>query len=433
MQKDSVGINLDEVLSESIDWRHKSWPQTDDPVFIREAPAQKWNALSGDFSLPVLVLKESSLQHNIDLVANYCKRNGVSLAPHAKTPVAPQIVRRQLAAGAWAITVANFHQARLFRKLGLQRILMANQLIEFEPLAWVAREMASDPSFEFYCLADSLRGIELMENHLRAVGFAGKLPVLIELGVAGGRCGCRTLDEATEIAARLTRSAFLRLAGIEAYEGMIQIEALEPKLRAIDALCQDVRRIVERLDQARRLPALREFLVTVGGSLFVDRAVQELSRSWGLTVPVRVVVRCGAYVAHDVVDNEEFSPFAGRSPGGERLRQALELWAIVLSRPEPNFAVVGFGKRDVAHDRGWPKAFAVRRSGRQSSTSESQVTVLSLNDHHARVRLNALAELEVGDQVGFYISHPCTTFDNWRLIPTVDDGYIVSEATRCYL
>ena len=121
---DSVGIDLDNVLSESIDWRYKAWPQSDRPVMIREAPAQHWNALSGDFSLPVLVLKDSALQHNIDLVADYCRRNGVSLAPHAKTPVAPQIVRRQLAAGAWAITVANFHQARLLRKLGLQRILL---------------------------------------------------------------------------------------------------------------------------------------------------------------------------------------------------------------------------------------------------------------------------------------------------------------------
>jgi D-serine dehydratase len=430
---DSVGIDLDDVLSESIDWRYKAWPQSDRLVLIRDVPAQHWNALSGDFSLPVLVLKDSALQHNIDLVADYCKRNGVSLAPHAKTPVAPQIARRQLAAGAWAISVANFHQARLFRKLGLQRILMANELVEREPLAWAAREIAADPSFEIYCLVDSVRGIELMEAHLRAVGFTGKLAVLIELGVAGGRCGCRTLDEAMEVAARLANSTSLHLAGIEAYEGMVQIEELEPKLRAIDVLCQDVRRLAELLDQRHCLPSSQELLVTVGGSLFVDRVVQELSGGWDLTVPVRVVVRCGAYVTHDIAENEKFSPFAGRSQGGDHLRQALELWAIVVSRPEPNFAVVGFGKRDVAHDRGWPKAFEIRRSGQKSPTSEAQIMVLSLNDHHARVRLDGLENLEVGDQVGFHISHPCTTFDNWRLVPTVDDGYTVNEATRCYL
>lgn len=430
---DHLSITLDEVLSEPIDWRYKAWPSAAAPVTIREAPDQNWNALGGDFSLPVLVLKQSALQYNVDLMSDYCKRHNVSHAPHAKTPVAPQIASRQLAAGAWAISVANFHELRLFRRMGLRRILMANELLEPGPLAWVAREMTADPSFEFFCLVDSERGIDLMETHLTEAGFKGKLPVLVELGVPGGRCGCRTIDEATGVAARVVGSSVFELAGVEAYEGMVQAQGLEGKLPLVDGLMRDVRRFVESLDRSHRLPPGRELIVTAGGSLFVDRAVELLSSGWELSVPVRVVVRCGAYVAHDMAENEEMSPLAGRSPNGEHLRQAIELWAQVLSQPEAEMAVVGFGKRDVAHDRGWPKAFAVRSSGTERSTSESEIAVLSLNDHHARVRLDPRSTLRVGDMVGFHISHPCTTFDNWRLIPTVDDDYNVREATRCYL
>jgi D-serine dehydratase len=429
----SLTIDLDEVLSEPIDWRLKAWPLSAESVSIGAAPNQKWNVLDGDFNLPVLVLKESSLQHNIALMAGYCQRHHLALAPHAKTPVAPQIVCRQLQAGAWAITVANFHELRLLRHMGLRRILMANELLEREPIAWVAREMAMDPSFEFFCLVDSERGIQLMETHLAATGFKERVPVMVEMGVPGGRCGCRTPDEAVQVAKRVIKSPALRLAGVEAYEGMVQAESADGKLALVDALMHDMRRFAERLDQGRQLAGVREFLVTAGGSLFVDRVAELLGSGWNLSVPVRVVARCGAYVAHDMADNEEASPLAGRSVGEDHLQQALELWALVLSRPEPELAVVGFGKRDVAHDRGWPKAFAVRSSGAWRSTDDAELSVLSLNDQHARVRIDPRSPLQVGDQVGFHISHPCTTFDNWRLVPNVDDAYNVVEAVRCYL
>lgn len=429
----ALTIDLDEVLSEPIDWRLKAWPATSQSVSIGAAPGQSWNVLGGDFNLPALVLKDSSLQHNIDLMASYCDEHHLSLAPHAKTPVAPQIVRRQLDAGAWAITVANFHELRLLRHLGVRRILVANEILEPGSIGWISREIGSDPSFEFFCLVDSERSIHLMETYLAAAGFEGRVPVLVEMGVAGGRCGCRTVEEGVEVAERVLESPVLRLAGIEAYEGMVQAQTTEGKLPLVDDLMRDMRRLAERLDARGRLAGMSEFLVTAGGSLFVDRLAALLGSGWGLSVQVRVVARCGAYVAHDMADNEESSPLAGRSVGAGHLQQALELWALVLSRPEPELAVIGFGKRDAAHDRGWPRAFAVRSSGASRPIGDAELVVLSLNDQHARVRIDARSSLQVGDQVGFHISHPCTTFDNWRLVPNVDDDYNVVEAVRCYL
>ena len=49
------------------------------------------------------------------------------------------------------------------------------------------------------------------------------------------------------------------------------------------------------------------------------------------------------------------------------------------------------------------------------------MSVSALNDQHAYVRLDAGAELQVGELVAFGISHPCTTFDRWRAILVVDD------------
>jgi len=94
--------------------------------------------------------------------------------------------------------------------------------------------------------------------------------------------------------------------------------------------------------------------------------------------------------------------------------------------------VLGFGKRDVAHDRKLPVPFAVRR-GTSEVESPGTLRVLSLDDQHARCAIDAGQPLRPGDIVGLHVSHACTTFDNWRLIPLVDDRYRVLEAIRSFL
>src|SRR3954469_22308318 len=63
--------------------------------------------------LPVMVLHRSALEHNIELMASYCARRGLLLAPHGKTTMAPQIFAAQLAAGAWGMTAATAGQAQV--------------------------------------------------------------------------------------------------------------------------------------------------------------------------------------------------------------------------------------------------------------------------------------------------------------------------------
>ena len=60
------------------------------------------------------------------------------------------------------------------------------------------------------------------------------------------------------------------------------------------------------------------------------------------------------------------------------------------------------------------------------------LTVTALNDQHAYVRLPPGETLEVGEMLGCGISHPCTAFDKWRLIPVVDDDYTVVDAIATF-
>lgn len=428
------GLRLDAILAEPIGSQYKAFPLLTEPLPVGAAGEQGWNALRPPFSTPVMVLKDSALQHNIDLVAEYCARHGVSLAPHTKTPIAPQIAARQLEADAWALTVADVHQAVTLRRAGATRLFVANEVVDAAAVDWIARELTAHPELEFYCLVDSERGARLLDERLGQAGFRGRLSVLVEYGIPGARCGCRTVEVALAVARQVAQLPRLRLVGVEAYENLFPLGPAEQTMASVDAFLAEVRDLTAKLDTEGLFTDTDEIIVSAGGSMWFDRVVMTLGGSWGLSRPVRTVIRAGAYVTHDGALYDQYSPLGRRASGSATtLAQALELWAVVLSRPEPGLAILNFGKRDAAHDRGFPIPFAARTEQGAIGLPPEQYEVVALSDQHARLQLPADSELAVGDLVGCRISHPCTSFDNWRLVPLVDDKYDVVGAVRSYL
>ena len=414
---------LGELRAEPIDWRFRGFPATGEPATIGELAGRGWNALAGDLVLPVMVLKESALAHNVRLMARYCRAHGVDLAPHGKTPMAPQLALRQLEAGAWGITAATVAQVRVFRSFGIGRILLANELVDPAGLRWVASELAADPAFDLLCLADSEAGVARLGEAL--AGAARPLRVLVELGMPGRRAGCRSVAGAKAVADAVAGTPALELAGVEGYEG------LSEDRDEVDGFLGNLRELADELDAAGLFAGSAEIVVSAGGSAWFDRVVEILGGGWRLSAPVRVVLRCGSYLTHDSVHYERVSPFGTRIPG-ERLRPALEAWGAVLSRPEPGRAIVGFGKRDVPYDLDLPLPRLVRSAAGELRSVDGELTVTELNDQHAFVSVADGFELAVGDLVGCGISHPCTAFDKWPLLPVVDDDYTVVDAVRTY-
>jgi D-serine deaminase-like pyridoxal phosphate-dependent protein len=413
-------------------WADESLALLPDDVPDEQVAALGLNLLRGDLLLPALVLKESALAHNIELMAEYCRTHGLSLAPHAKVTMMPKIISRQLDAGAWAVSAASVSQVRTLRAHGFQRIFLVNELVEPAAVDWIARELADDARFEFFCLVDSAAGADLLSAMLDSAGATRRLPVLIETGVEGGRAGCRTVEQAADVAAAIAASSKLALVGIEGFESVV--EHLDPAdiLAAVDAFLHQMRMVAERLARDGAFAGLDEIIVSAGGSTYFDRAAAVLGR-WDLGVPVRIVVRAGAYVTHDGGLNERMSPLAGRSEGPDRLRQAVEVWGAVLSRPEPDLAIVGLGKRDAPHCEGLPTARSVFRRSDGLSAAPEGMRLEALNDQHAYVRLANAADLALGDLLGCGISNPCCPgFQKWRAIPVVDDDYNVIDVARSY-
>jgi D-serine deaminase-like pyridoxal phosphate-dependent protein len=398
------------VAAVRIDATTKGFPRLDVPVPLLEVADAGWTL--DDLEPPVLAIRRSALEHNVDVMARYCAERGVGLAPHGKTTMAPQLWARQLDAGAWGVTAASAKQAAVMRACGVERIVVANEVTGRRSTDRLADEVA--PGAEVLSYVDSLAGAS-------ALGERGApLDVLVELGYVGGRTGVRTLELALEVARAAATSGSLSLRGVAGYEGTIGHDRSDATLGAVRAFVASLADLVERLDAEGLLP--ERPVVTAGGSLFFDVVADVLTER---LAGADIVLRSGCYLTHDHGMYRAASPFSGTASA---FRPALEAYGTVLSRPERALALVGLGKRDVPSDAGMPIPLEIRGG----ASLDGRAEVVELNDQHAYVRLDPDVELEAGAVVRMGISHPCTAFDRWRVLPVLDDDDRVIEAIATF-
>ncbi|MDI2019758.1 alanine racemase [Paenarthrobacter nicotinovorans] len=414
-----------EIHTATPEYQFKAFPAGISSLSRNAIAAHHWNALGGDFSLPVMVLKEAELDHNIQRMAAWCRQRGVLLAPHAKTTMSPQLVHRQLEAGAWGVTVATVSQARVLAEFGIERIIIANQVLAKEDLDWITGFLDAGESRDVYVLVDSVAGVHLMNEALSQVnGHRRRLRVLLELGYDGGRAGCRSVTEALAVATVIASSPHLELAGVEGFEGLVPGETAIYRLIAARAFLDRMGATVKALHNSRLLPV--QPVVTCGGSAYFDEVVRTFVGEWD-GPPLQVVLRSGCYVTHDHGLYQRASPLRDDA---DPFRPALELWAQVLSVPAPGLAILGCGRRDVPYDAGMPLPLLVRQGGADRPVLDARVT--ALNDQHLFLSISDEDRVAVGELICLGISHPCSAFDKWQLIPLVDDSYGVVDAIRTY-
>ncbi|MYM95815.1 amino acid deaminase [Duganella vulcania] len=414
----------------------KGLPITE-PLRQGDIGARQWNMLNADTSFPVALLKATSLEHNLRWMRGFCEQYGVQLAPHGKTTMSPQLFDAQLTNGAWGMTLATAAQVQIAYRYGVRRVLLANQLVAPADIQAVLALMRDDPSFEFFALVDSSAGVARLSQAAQQADMKRSLPLLVELGLAGKRAGCRSMEDALALAREIAAAPGLELAGIEGYEGLL---VGPDRNKDHEEVRQFVTQLSDLLSQAdaEQLFNRDEILLSAGGSAYFDFVASGFAQVKDLSRPVLPVLRSGCYLTNDhgfyhgLI--EQLNAREGLAPG-QGLRPALEVWSMVLSRPEPTLAILGMGKRDASYDMELPRALVSHRPGAgKPSALPDGCRIEKMNDQHAYLRLPAdhAIALEVGDLIGCGISHPCTTFDKWPLMLVVDDDYRVQRAINTF-
>lgn len=145
--------------------------------------------------------------------------------------------------------------------------------------------------------------------------------------------------------------------------------------------------------------AIDQPIITASGSAWYDLIAEsfEAQNAQGRFLSV---LRPGSYVAHDhgIYKEAQCCVLDRRSDLHEGLRPALEVWAHVQSLPEPGFAVIALGKRDVAYDAGLPVPLLRYKPGVLPAKGDdvSACKVTAVMDQHAFMTVAPGVELRVG-------------------------------------
>jgi len=399
---------------------------------LGKCDSDAWDILAEDVSLPVAVLYQDRIENNLNWMQKFSNASHVKLAPHGKTTMTPDLFEQQMNAGAWAMTFATAHQVKVAYQHGVKRIIMANQLVGKQNMQIIA-DLLSNKDVEFYCVVDSVDNVDQLGAFFKNSNL--HLNILLEIGVSGGRCGCRSTEQIDAVVQAIANHEHLLLSGIEFYEGVIHGQNAESLIRTF--LTYVIHLTHDLL--ANNKFSTTSVILTGAGSAWYD-VVSDMFMNASLDEAIVPVIRPGCYIIHDTgIYQDAQNAVLSRSQigcdlGGD-LQSTLEVWAYVQSIPESDLAVIGMGKRDVAFDDGMPTAellFRPNGSEKKPKHIDREWKVTAVMDQHAFLKFPQGADIKVGDMIAFSTSHPCLTFDKWRNILMIDQDYKVKEILPTY-
>jgi D-serine dehydratase len=397
-----------------IESRFKGFPIDSYGRTLEAFLATKPNLFTANFQFPIMVLKEAAITNNIAQMMSFCNSVDAQLAPHVKTTMSPQLAQMQVAAGATALTVANFWQGRIFLKHGFKNLIIANEVLDPTAIAEIAK-INKQKEAEIIFYVDSILALEIIQKH---TPLAGEQNLFIEIGTENGRGGVRELSLVEQLAQRIKADQRLNLIGVTGFEGAVPDAARGRRgEKKISKFCQ---KIVAAAELAYPYKSDQPFVISAGGSAYFDIVARELNK---FEKPRRLLLRSGGYITHDHKYYEEIYPFASSD---RSFQPAIEVWAQVISKPEKDFGVLNLGKRDIGNDLHNP----VPIKSYDGQVKSFSAVIEKLNDQHGY--LKGKQEFSLAQLIGLGISHPCTTFDKWGLIPLVNDDYDLIDCLQTF-
>lgn len=275
-----------------------------------------------DIITPALLVDLDAMETNLQSMAEFFRARRVKHRPHFKNHKAPLLALKQMEAGAIGMTCANLQEAEVLVNHGIRSILIASEIAGSDMI----RKFADlSRHADLIVAVDDELVIRDLARMARNRNLA--LSILVDLDLGLRRCGVQP-GEAVLRLAKLTVAEGLRFRGLMGYEGHLQAASPERDhlVRVADESLVRCRKIIEDA-------GIEVEIVSTGGTGTYKLAAD----CEGITE-----IQAGSYLLMD-------NMYIAR---GASFLRSLTVLATVISRTQPDRAVLNCGVKELSAERG---------------------------------------------------------------------------------
>lgn len=339
-----------------------------------------------EIDTPALLVSLDALESNVSQMAGFFRGKPARLRPHFKNHKVPMLAWKQLEAGAIGITCATLREAEILVRHGVRSILIANEIAGEGKINWFA-DLSRHA--DLMVAVDDERAVSDIACIGRKRG--ARLSVLVDINVGLNRCGVPP----GEPARRLARSAVeqgLRFRGLMGYEGHLQVLPPGPerdeKVGVVAKSLVDSRTLIES-------DGIPVEIVSTGGTG---------TYPVGGVYPGVTEIQAGSYLLMDTLYLKRGSTFT----------RSLTVLATVVSRPEPNRAVIDCGLKELSAERGLSLVRGMEG-----------VELKALHAEHGLLEIqNSEAKLEIGQRIELRVHYSDATVNLHQRMYGVRNGEV---------
>lgn len=304
------------------------------------------------------------------------RRLNVSIRPHLKTSKSPGLARHLIESGAIGCCVAKLSEAEIMAEAGVSDLLITTEIAGQPKISRLASLAARTPGLKI--VVDSAATVLEINDHMARVNH--RLDVLIDLNVGQNRCGVQDNDEAINLAELIAKCPYLKLIGIQGYEGHLQMLGSEHERRR---LCHESMHKLTKTAQSLRNRGYQIEIVTTGGTGTYKYCAE---------IPGITEVQPGSFI---------FMDLSYAKAGRREFQQALFVLSTVISKPCASRAVVDAGMKSLSTDSGYAEPL-----------DSPGVKYRSAGDEHGILEAIApegAVTVDIGEKILFVPSHIDTT------------------------
>ena len=329
---------------------------------------------------PSLLVDLELMENNIALMQERLHGSQVRMRPHLKTAKCPEIARMLLKAGAVGGCVSKVSEAEVMASAGIEDLLITSEIVGPAKVARLVQLVQQHPQVKV--VVDSLVGATALNQAMQSI--RKPLDILIEIDVGQHRCGVQPGEPALQLAQQLSSLPFLRLRGVQGYEGHLQHVADAAER---ERSCRQSMQLLTSTVESLRHAGFSIEIVTTGGT-----GTAQICASF----PAVTEVQPGSFIFMDADYLHALGPTYASS---------LTVLSTVISHPTPQHAIIDAGLKSLSTDSGMAELKSA--PGLRYSPLGDEHGGLTWNNDYT----NNQTEPQIGDRLELIPSHCDTTIN----------------------